>query len=160
MRVLAIDPSISKTGWAVVEDGQVITYGTIKTTAKQENLDRIIYIVRELKAIFVSKQCECAVIEKLLVFRENSAKTIEVLMGLYYHINLEFWKRKWLVVEIAPSTWKKHCRIEGKKRAEQKVNSIEHVKNCYGLDVTDDEADAICLGEYGCVYMSRGEKKC
>lgn len=153
MRVLAIDPSINKTGWAVVEDGQVITYGTIKTTAKQENLDRIIYIARELKMIFASKECEFAVIEKLLVFRGNSAKTIEVLMGLYYYINCEFRKRNWLVVEVAPTTWKKHCKIEGKKRAEQKMNSIKHVKKLHKLKVTDDEADAICLGEYGCNLM-------
>ena len=33
------------------------------------------------------------------------------------------------------------------KRDQFKKQSIEHIKNNYGLEVTDDESDAICIAD-------------
>jgi hypothetical protein len=40
--------------------------------------------------------------------------------------------------------------ISGKDRNSQKKNVIAKVKNMFGIDVTDDVADAILIGKYGC----------
>lgn len=48
---------------------------------------------------------------------------------------------------VMPSTWRKYIGIQQgkKKRAELKAESIKYVKETYDIDVTDDEADSICL---------------
>lgn len=61
--------------------------------------------------------------------------------------------RGWCIVNgsyyetVMPSTWRKHIGIQQgkKKRAELKAESIKYVKETYGIDATDDEADSICL---------------
>ena len=54
-----------------------------------------------------------------------------------------------LVVQVRPSEWRKVCKIKGKCRKELKENAIKYVKNKYNIKVCDDEADAICIAEYG-----------
>lgn len=51
---------------------------------------------------------------------------------------------------IRPSLWRKQLSfIQGKnvKRKQLKEQSMKYVLNNYGLDVCDDEADAICIGD-------------
>jgi len=38
--------------------------------------------------------------------------------------------------------------VKGKKRAEQKANAIQIVKDKFNLSVSDDEADAILIGNF------------
>ena len=47
---------------------------------------------------------------------------------------------------IAPSHWKSKCGIKSHYRRDQKKECCDIVKERYGLDVTDDEADAVCMG--------------
>lgn len=50
---------------------------------------------------------------------------------------------------LVPSgTWRHTCGIGGKKREERKTNAKKHVLEKYNLKATEDEADAICLGEH------------
>lgn len=53
------------------------------------------------------------------------------------------------VQTVLPSVWRKYAGINQgkKKRAELKAESIAYVKTRYNIDVTDDEADAIALGD-------------
>jgi hypothetical protein len=41
---------------------------------------------------------------------------------------------------------------EGKGRENKKKQAQNKVKVWYGIDCTQDEADAICLGKYFCHY--------
>lgn len=54
---------------------------------------------------------------------------------------------------VAPVTWKSHCNITGKKRAEQKKNTIQKVKEYLGKEVEEDTSDAICIAMYGLSEM-------
>lgn len=47
---------------------------------------------------------------------------------------------------ISSNTWKSKLDIKGKARTEQKRNASKWVLDTYGKKVTQDEADAICLG--------------
>jgi hypothetical protein len=60
---------------------------------------------------------------------------------------------------IYPSSWRAAIGIKtgrGIKRASLKTQDIEWVKANYGLDVNDDEADAICIG-YSCCHDEESE---
>ena len=48
---------------------------------------------------------------------------------------------------MSPSHWRKVLGGNfGRKREEQKAAAIQYVKEKCGLEVTSDEADAICIG--------------
>ena len=63
-----------------------------------------------------------------------------VLLCLFQENNLTY--------DIVPPTrWKSFCKIQGRKRQEQKDSTVQFVKEFFGLsDVTEDMADAISLG--------------
>ena len=45
------------------------------------------------------------------------------------------------------SSWKSQLGIKGKNRAEQKRNAQKYVLDTYNIKCTQDEADAICIGD-------------
>jgi hypothetical protein len=49
---------------------------------------------------------------------------------------------------VSPATWRSHCKIKAKSRADQKRAAQLLVKKRFNKDVTQDEADAICIGLY------------
>jgi Holliday junction resolvasome RuvABC endonuclease subunit len=58
------------------------------------------------------------------------------------------------IMELAPSHWRsiikdKHGIKFGRSRAEQKQKAQDFVKEFFNKEVTEDEADAICLGLAG-----------
>jgi Holliday junction resolvasome RuvABC endonuclease subunit len=57
-------------------------------------------------------------------------------------------EHKFAYVVVKPGEWRKACEIKGRKRAEQKANAVAWVKEKFNKDVTEDEADAICIGWY------------
>lgn len=147
MKILGLDTSTKSTGYAVLDNEKLISCGTIKTPKKADLLDKIIYIEEHIKQIIKAKEVDFIVIEDLAVTR--SASTTKALAGLLYHLLTEFRKRELLVVQARPSTWRSVCGIKGKCRKELKENAIQHVKDVYNIDVNDDEADSICIAEFG-----------
>ena len=49
---------------------------------------------------------------------------------------------------VSPGTWRSYSKIKGRKRIEQKLNTQIFIKEKYGIDVSEDEADAIGLGVF------------
>lgn len=47
---------------------------------------------------------------------------------------------------LTASSWKSTLNIKGRARAEQKRNAQKYVSDTYGIHVTQDEADSICIG--------------
>ena len=64
-----------------------------------------------------------------------------VIIDLLIELNIQF-------KIIHPSCWKSWNNIKGRKRVEQKRNTIEKVKEIYEREAMEDEADAICIGLY------------
>lgn len=57
---------------------------------------------------------------------------------------------------VRPSVWRKFCGInEGDQHRENKKKLAKmKVKTDFGIDCTEDEADAICIGKYGTKHSS------
>jgi len=73
-----------------------------------------------------------------LTFKELS-QLQGVLMAHLFDINIGF-------EIVPPSTWKSFNKIKGRKRIEQKANTIQMVKDKYNLDLSEDICDAIGIG--------------
>ena len=157
MKVLGLDLSTTSTGYCVYDDeklnygyiqypkNKILAYGVIKPPKKQDAIDRIIYIEKEIKEIIIAKEIEYVCIEELSSMR--GASTTKVLATLQGHIEVELRKKDMLVIKCRPSEWRKG-KVKGRTRQELKSSAIEYIKNKYNLEVNDDEADAICIAEY------------
>lgn len=101
--------------------------------------DEIVKIIGITKPDFV-------VLENIQ-FQRNIAtfKSLAQLQGcIMYHLNnlnIDY-------VFVEPSAWKSFCGIKGRKREEQKKNTIIYVKNKYNINVSEDIADAIGIGTW------------
>ena len=147
--VMGIDSSTTSTGWCILdnEENKIYARGVIKPDKRLSMLKRIIYIEKEIKAIYAEYEPEYICIEEMVAFR--NANSMRALIGLLYHLVIEFEKREALVVLVRPSEWRKG-KVKGRVRSEYKANCIEYVKNKYGIEVEEDVADAICIAEYDC----------
>ena len=145
MKILSIDPSTTSTGWCIYEN-KPIKYGCICPNKTLEYIDRVIYILKELNALKLKYKPEIIIIEQLAVTR--NAKVAQMLAGLQVAIEVMFRQEEYLVIEARPSEVRKG-KIFSKKRNEIKIECVEYIKNKYNISVSDDEADAILLAEYG-----------
>lgn len=101
--------------------------------------DEIVKIIGITKPDFV-------VLENIQ-FQRNIAtfKSLAQLQGcIMYHLN----NLNIGYVFVEPSAWKSFCGIKGRKREEQKKNTIIYVKNKYNINVSEDIADAIGIGTW------------
>ena len=146
MKILGLDTSTTSTGYCVMEDNKILAYGVIKPKKSLDVIDRIIYIEKEIKELIIAKEVEYVCIEDLVSFR--NAYATKGLAGLLMHIQIELRKKDMLVITVRPTEWRKGI-VKGKTRAEQKASGKEYVLEKYGLNVGDDEADAILVARYG-----------
>lgn len=147
MRILGIDSSTTATGYAILDDNKIISSGVIKPNKTLSSIERIIYIENEINALYDKYKPDFIVIEEMVAFR--NANAMRVLIGLIYHLVIEYTKKEALVVLARPTEWRAKCKIKGKGRKELKENAIKHIQEKYNKKVTDDEAEAICIAEYG-----------
>lgn len=153
MIILGIDSSTTSTGWGVIDtkfenELRLVDYGVIKPRKQLETIDRIIYIERELRRILQDFKPELIVIEEMNVTR--NMRTVRELAKLLGVIEVMLRNRQALYVKMTPSEWRKSVGIRCKNNRELlKKASIEYVREKYNENVSDDEADAICIAEAG-----------
>ena len=152
-KMISLDTSSSKTGWAYFENGKykksgVLNFDTNECKKKYKgNSDKriedmclaVINLLKEYKPDIIA-------IEKLNVGRNMVAvRHLSKVIGIVYCYSI---LNDCYYHEIQASQWRSQIGIQGKNRErdEYKQLAIEYVKNTLGIDVTDDEADSICAG--------------
>lgn len=147
LRILSFDQSTKLTGWAFFNSKELEGYGIIDGS-KIKNLDeKLLYQKNEIIKLYNNFSPDFVIIEDIQ-YQKNifTYKELAELLGI---ISNYFYEHKINYLIIPPSQWKSYCDIKGRKRAEQKENTIQFVKNKFNIDVSDDIADAICIGWYG-----------
>lgn len=158
-RILALDAATNITGYAIYDDDQLIAYGVFKTDTNKGVTERINEVKKWLYAMITEIQPDWVETEDIqLQAYGNSTqlqvKTYNVLARLQGVIADTLYELK-IPHDFAYSVeWRKYCGInEGTGRENKKRQAQDKVKLWYGLDCTQDEADAICLGKYSCHYL-------
>lgn len=144
-RILALDQSTKTTGYSVWHGKKLVHYGTVSSNINQNNpFDRMCNMYFEIKDLIEIIRPEYVCIESVQF--QNNYNTYSqlsqlqgVIFSLLFEKNLPF-------ILIEPTAWRKFCKISGRKRDEQKAATIQMVKERYGVDVTEDEADSIGIG--------------
>lgn len=146
MDVIGIDASSNKSGVAVFRDGEYITHTVIDLHKIKDINERIPKMIDEIcKYIYQYKPDRILMEETVLNSNVSTIKKLSYLAGgvmfYAYRHNVPF-------ELVLPSQWRRKIGMEQNnkiKRQALKLESIEAVKKAYGLDVTDDAADAILL---------------
>nr|DAW32361.1 MAG TPA: HOLLIDAY JUNCTION RESOLVASE [Caudoviricetes sp.] len=143
MKILSLDLSSKSSGYAVLEDGKIIDYGTIKSN-DPDYVIRGHYMAEFVRVLFSKYgSFDIVVIEELKVLKNQKVLAmLGVIQGMVirecFSSQVEF---------VPPTMWRKPYGLNG-KREEAKKKAIQYCKD-KGVEVnTDDEAEAILLGKY------------
>lgn len=80
--------------------------------------------------------------------QQQNVKTFQMLAEVYGILELTLTEIKMPFESVAPVVWKAGIKVAGKGRTREKALTQKWVKDTYGLDCTEDEADSVGIGAY------------
>lgn len=149
MKVLSFDQSTRVSGWAYFEDGQYVESGIIDMhKSKLETEERSFAMAKEIWKIINKYKPQYLILED--VQQQSNPRTMIILARLAGMIIGYAEAHNVNVRILLPSQWRKqlgYSQGAKVKRQELKQQSIQHVKNVYGLELSEDECEACCINE-------------
>ena len=146
-RVLALDQSSRITGYAIFEDNMLIKVG--KFTLEDVDFSTRLYKFKQKISSLIQQYqiAEVAFEEIQLQQNVDTFKKLAMVYGLMLY-TVEEHKLPYTI--ISSNTWKSFCKIKKSTREPEKKQAQQFVQERYGIKVTQDEADAVCLGLCHC----------
>lgn len=151
MKILALDQSTQKTGWAYFEDGTLVESGVLDLHKQKDTSARLQDFWMFVHELILTRQPDKIAAEGVSLQNPNVKTIVELarVQGLVQAASYT------LTVPVPvefymPATWRKAVGIHlgrGIKRAELKKAAVSLVSDMYGKVVSDDEADAILIGQ-------------
>ncbi len=146
-RILALDQATRVSGFSVFDDKLLVKYGTFVTELDDE-IARDAKVKQWLLSMLESWQIDLVAIEGIQYQQQMGVTTFETLARLQ-GILMECLYEKGIPYKIAPTnTWRCHCGVKGKARADKKKSMQLLVKKWFDVNVDNDCADAIGIGKY------------
>ena len=146
MRVVGIDASTNKTGISLFIDGEYSGHMLIDLHKIKDSNIRVPKMMKEIKGVLDYYEPDIIVMEECLL--KTNIATVKLLSYLAGAII------SWAAdnqVEFRfqlPSEWRKRVEIvQGPKTPREKLKqeAIDMVKEKFGINVTDDEAEAVLI---------------
>lgn len=152
MKVLAFDQSTNVTGYSIWESGKLCDYGVIDLHKVKDTGTRFYMMVKEIREVINKRQPDVIVIEDVAQQSNiNVMKILAQLQGCIYALGL---LSDLPVQTIKPTVWRQTLEFrQGAKvkRQELKERALCYIKENFGLDVIEDVAEAICIGQAWCL---------
>jgi Holliday junction resolvasome RuvABC endonuclease subunit len=143
MNIIAIDQSLSQSGYVIFSDGKYVTSGTIKTKTDKDLFNRIGLIVKEIDKLITEHKIDKMILE-LPVSR--FIKVTRMLTGFWAVL---CWNYKSLnIINIHNKAVKKHCTLPGAiiKKKMGKINVMAYCNKRANLKIDNDNiSDAFGL---------------
>ena len=150
-RLLALDQSSRITGFAVFEDSMLIKVGKF-TLEDTDFSTRLCKFVKKINQLIQDYEITKVAFEEIQL--QQNVETFKKL-AMVYGLMLYIVEENQLPYEIISSnTWKSKCKIKKSTREPEKKQAQKFVQERYGIKVTQDEADAVCLGLTCCSSTS------
>lgn len=147
-KLISLDTSSTKSGWAYFENAKYKESGVIDLSKyKGGSEDRLKEMCLNLLTILEKYKPDMIVIEKLNVSRNmNAVRVLSKVIGAVYTYYIQ--NDSCSYFEVQPTQWRSRLGMQDgrKKREELKKMSVEYVRDNLDIEVSDDEADAICAG--------------
>lgn len=160
--LLSLDTSSTKTGWAIFGNGIYKESGVLDWSHIKDTEDRLIIMYIDIIQLINKYEPDILVIEKDIVGsgKRQNMSTINTLVKLIGGVwaycvqlnmdtpmNFQTGEFNVYYVEYTPSEWRSLVGITARKRDDCKAASIKRIKDIYNLNVDDNEADAINIGQ-------------
>lgn len=160
--ILSLDQSSNLTGYSVYKNEEFLSYGILSLkdiTSKSHGelyYDEKVENVKQflIRCIDYFKP-DIVVIEDIQ--RQSNVRTFKDLAYLHGVLKNYLYENNIPFVSISPSAWRGELKIKGRKRVDVKKNTQSYVKDNFGIEVTEDEADAICIGIATSKMLSKGK---
>lgn len=146
-RILALDQSSTVSGWSVYDDQRLVGYGTYECT-KNKHLDRIVNISEWLTSMIHLWQPDEVGVEETQYNQNSNHNTFKLLSQLMGALMLTAALQECNVSTALIASWRGHWEIKGRARADKKRSAQKRVKEKFDISVSNDEAEAICIGGY------------
>lgn len=148
-KVLSMDQSTRVSGYCLFEDDKYVCSGVVDMSkSKLNTYERSFEMAKALWKIIKEYQPDYLVIEN--VQQQSGVQTVIVLARLQGMI-IGYAEAHGVETHILlPTEWRAelgYAQGPKVKRAELKQQSIDYVKDTYGLDVSEDEAESIALND-------------
>lgn len=150
-RILAFDQASITSGWAVFDGDALVKYGkwSSEGTHSTERIAKTKYWVASMIQKWNPDEVVFEDIQLQKFGEGNEAvltfKKLAHLQGVLKNYCYE----NQILYSIVPSaTWRAHVEIKGKTRQDKKKSAQLKVKRFYDISVTQDEADAILIGQW------------
>ena len=148
IKLVTIDGSTQKSGIAYFCNGKYIEHVLLDFSKNKNMENRFESMSKEIwKTLDVYRPNIIYIEETYMANNPQTSKILTRLQGVVYawcfNNNCEF-------NTIRPTQWRKQLNFQqGKsvKREQLKKQSLQYVLDNYGLEVTDDESDAICIAD-------------
>ena len=147
--LLAIDQASVTSGYAIFIAGKLVDYG--KFTFNDDVIaERLVKIRTKVLELIAEYNIDEVAFEDIQMQGNvaNNVQTFKILaevFGIVYELATEL---KIKNSAVLASQWKSGLSIKGRTRPEQKRAAQAYVVNKYNQKPTQDECDAICIGEY------------
>ena len=147
--LLSLDQSSRITGYAIFKNAKLIQYG--KIVLNEDDLGErlvklrssILNLINEFQITeiaFEDIQLQSNIINNVATFK-SLAEVFGVIHELVEELNIPY-------IICPTNTWRAHCGVKGKARADRKKSMQLLVKEWYDVSVSDDIADAVGIGKY------------
>lgn len=169
--LLSLDTSSTKTGWAIFGNGIYEESGVLDWSHVKETEDRLLIMYIDIIQLINKYEPDILIIEKDIVGsgKRQNMSTINTLVKLIGGVwaycvqlnmdtpmNFQTGEFNVYYVEYTPSEWRSLVGITARKRDDCKAASIKRIKDIYNLNVDDNEADAINIGQ---AYINEWSKE-
>lgn len=149
MIYLSLDQSLNTTGYALFDDKTLIAYGKFNVPATKSIEQRLNLFIKEIMKLEEQYQFKDIFFEDIQY--QNNAETYKKLAFVQAALIIWCYNTSHKFTILAPSHWrsilKNNYKVNfGRSRKEQKQKAQELVRQTYQVEVSEDEADAICLG--------------
>ena len=150
--IIALDQSTQLTGYAIFQDKDLIAHGVFSPSGDYEHrivklrqwlLDKLEPLKPNIEVYFEDIQLQD------LGGGSIGITTFKKLAHVQGALIVTCIDEDVPYTIVPAATWRKTCGVKGRVRSEYKPAAQAHVLEKYGIQATEDEADAICIGEHG-----------
>lgn len=149
--IVGIDASTNKTGVCVFRDKEYIEHILIDCHKEKDAMKRIPMMANKICAYLDTiADIDVIIMEKSIL--KSNIDTVQKLSNLAGAIMLYAYQRGIKFENPVPSEWRKKIGLEQSKNVKReilKLEAVKAVKQEYGLDVSDDEAESLLLARSG-----------
>lgn len=156
-RVLALDQATKISGWSLWDNDDLVKYGVFKTKSV-DTVDRLIEVRQWLYNLLINYKPDIVLLEDIQLQNTVNGKKTDGVVGVTTYKALAellgvlqvTLREQGINFKVVPSSvWRSDVGVKGWSRVDRKRSAQTLVRDWIQTNVTEDEADAICIGRYG-----------